>query len=283
MKVTLLTVTYNAERYLEDCIQSVISQDYKDIEYIVIDGASTDGTVSIIKQYSNYIHEWISEKDCGMYDALNKGMKMATGDIIGIINSDDILASRHTISKIANCFQQRRVESVFGDLIYIDNKDQNRLHRIWKGIPYRRNNFHYGWMPAHPTFYFRKEVAEEIGGYNLKYGTAADFEFMLRYLYKHQISSYYLPEMVVKMRKGGQSNRSLLARLKANRMDYLAMKANNLPHPLMSSFLKPTRKIPQFLTAFTNEKVKHIKKQAVKLDRLIYGALEKAFPFTTFL
>ena len=158
MKITLITVTYNSEKYLEDCIKSVIKQNYKNIQHIIVDGNSTDKTVSIIERYSPYISQWISEKDNGMYDAINKGMKMATGDIIGLLNSDDVLASPGVISAIAKCFKENNVESLYGDLEYVNQNNINQVLRFWKGQKYNRKRFKFGWMPAHPTFYFKKEL-----------------------------------------------------------------------------------------------------------------------------
>src|ERR1700733_5318360 len=157
MKVTIITVTYNSSKFLEDCINSVVHQKYNDIEHIVIDGGSTDETVAIIKRYEKHIAKWVSEKDNGMYDAINKGMKMATGDVIGILNSDDILASDDIIAAIADAFIKEKVDSVYGDLTYVDQTDLSKILRFWKGGSYNRNRFIYGWMPAHPTFYLRRE------------------------------------------------------------------------------------------------------------------------------
>ncbi len=249
MKVTLITVTFNSARHLADCIQSVLQQDHPDVEYIVIDGASTDDTLSIIENYSGGIDKWISEKDGGMYDAINKGMRMATGDVIGILNSDDMLAGPGVLSKIVASFEQGGVDSIFGDLLYVDGEDTDKVHRYWRGSAYNRDAFHWGWMPAHPTFYVRREVVEQLGGYETHFFTAADFELMTRYLYKHRISSAYLPELIVKMRKGGMSNGSLKKRLRANRRDYLALKRNGVPFPLFASLIKPIRKLPQYLKA----------------------------------
>lgn len=247
MKVTLITVTFNSAKYLQQCIQSVANQDYANIEYIVVDGGSTDETLSIIEQNSSSITKWISEKDNGMYDALNKGMKMATGDVIGILNSDDVLASRNSISKIVASFKEHKVDSLFGDLVYVDPEDTLKVHRYWRGMPYSRNAFRFGWMPAHPTFYVRREIVEQLGGYETHYFSAADFELMIRYLYKNRISSYYLPELIVKMRLGGMSNSSLKRRFRANRRDYLALKRNNVPFAFIVSLIKPLRKLPQYI------------------------------------
>lgn len=261
MKVSLITVTYNSEKYLAHCIDSVLHQDYPDIEYIVIDGSSTDSTVSIIEQYAPVIDKWISEKDGGMYDAINKGMKLATGDIVGILNSDDILASKSTIANIVHCFREKGVDSVYGDLVYVHEDDTTNIFRYWKGATYNRSAFHWGWMPAHPTFYVRRELVESLGGYETHYYSASDFEFMTRYLYKHRISACYLPELIVKMRKGGMSNCGWQRRLRANRRDYLALKRNNVPFPLFASLVKPIRKLPQFI-GFLNQSKHEKAKQA---------------------
>lgn len=254
MKVSIITVTYNSEKHLASCIESVLHQSHPDIEYIVVDGASTDNTLSIIQQFDENIDLWMSEKDRGMYDAINKGMRKATGDVIGILNSDDILASHDTISNIVRCFKEAGVDSVYGDLVYVDSEDTTKVHRYWKSSPYNRNAFRWGWMPAHPTFYVRREIVEQLGGYETHFFSAADFELMTRYLYKHRISSCYLPQLIVKMRNGGMSNSSLKKRLRANRRDYLALKRNDVPFPFFASVVKPIRKLPQFVGWLNAEK-----------------------------
>lgn len=246
MKISLITVTYNSEKYLSHCIESVQRQNYSDIEHIIIDGNSSDNTVSIIKKYESGIAKWISEPDRGMYDAINKGMKMATGEVIGILNSDDMLASEDVIADIAKTFEEQNVDSVFGDLEYVDQENTNRVFRVWKGQKYRRNLFRIGWMPGHPTFYIKRSLIEKYGGYENHYFTAADYELMARYLFKHRISAHYLPKLIVRMRRGGASNKNLNQRLRANRRDYLAMKKNNIPLPFVVSILKPLIKIHQY-------------------------------------
>jgi len=247
MRVTILTATYNSEKFLEDCINSVISQDYHNIEHIIIDGGSTDGTISIVKKYEHKISRWLSEKDNGMYDALNKGMEMATGDVIGILNSDDVLASPDVVTAIAECFKSSdNVDSVYGDLVYVDQQNTQKVIRYWKGFTYRRFRFTYGWMPAHPSFYIKRSLISRFGGYESHYFTAADYEFMARYLYRHKITSRYLPKLIVRMRIGGASNVTLGRRLRANRRDYLAMKKNNIPFPFLASVLKPLIKLHQY-------------------------------------
>jgi glycosyltransferase len=246
MKVTLLTVTYNSEKYLEECIHSVISQTYPSIEHIIIDAASTDGTLEIVRRYNNNITNCISEKDNGMYDAINKGISLATGGIIGILNSDDKLASDDVIEAIVKCFDNNEVDAVYGDLVYVEQLKTQNIIRYWKGVSYKRFRFNYGWMPAHPTFYVRTSLITDLGGYESHYFTAADYEFMARYLYRYRINARYLPKLIVKMRAGGQSNKTIAIRLRANRRDYLAMKKNKIPFPFVVSILKPIIKLHQY-------------------------------------
>ena len=189
MKVSIITPTYNSQKYLEDCIQSVIKQGYKNIEHIIIDGKSQDDTISIIKKYERHIAQWVSETDRGMYDAINKGIKMATGDIIGILNSDDMLGSEDVITEIVNAFETKKVGAVYGDLNFVVAENTEKVFRIWKGKPYKRSRFKFGWMPAHPTFYIKRSLVEEFGGYESHYFSAADYEFMARYLFHHRVSA----------------------------------------------------------------------------------------------
>lgn len=246
MKVTIITVTLNSERFLEDCIKSVISQDYPDIEHIVVDGKSKDGTLAIIDKYKDHIAQWVSEKDRGMYDAINTGMEMATGDIIGTLNSDDMLASPDVISAIVKTFCQTGSDVVYGDLLYVHPVRTDQVIRVWNGLPYKRSRFRYGWMPAHPTFYFRRSLLEKNGDYETHYFSAADYEFMCRYLYRFKSSAAYLPKLVVRMRHGGMSNSNIYRRLRANRRDYLAMKRNGVPFAFFVSLLKPLIKLHQY-------------------------------------
>lgn len=246
MKVSLITVTYNSAAYLQDCIDSVVRQRYSDIEHIIIDGGSTDGTLEIIKKYDNHIAKWVSEKDNGMYDAINKGIGLATGDIVGILNSDDMLASNDVVQAIVESFNDHQLDAVYGDLVYVTKINTNKVVRLWQGLPYKRYRFRYGWMPAHPTFYIRREIIDQFGGYESHYFTAADYEFMARYLYRYRISAMYLNKLIVKMRVGGQSNDTFKSRLRGNRRDYLAMKKNKIPLPFLASVLKPIIKLRQY-------------------------------------
>ncbi len=246
-KVTIITVTYNSAAYLQDCINSVRSQNYPNIEYIIVDGKSSDGTMGIVRKNNEAVDYWISETDKGMYDAINKGMAVATGDIIGILNSDDVLDNENVITTIVNCFEKQGVDSIYGDLEFVDRNDVNKVMRIWKGQPFKRSRFRYGWMPAHPTFYIKRSLVEKYGAYENHYYSAADYEFMSRYLYLNSVSSYYIPELLVRMRMGGQSNVNIKQRLRANRRDYLAMKKNKIPFAFFVSILKPLIKVHQFV------------------------------------
>ncbi len=247
LKVTIITVTYNSGDHLKECILSVQRQGYKNIEHIIIDGKSTDNTLSIIKEHEGGIAHWISETDRGMYDAINKGLDIATGDIVGILNSDDILEDNSVIDSIVHAFEKEQVDTVYGDLQYVLKADINKVVRIWKGQPYKRSRFLIGWMPAHPTFYIKRSLLEHYGKYESHYFTASDYEFMARYLFRHHLTSHYIPKLIVRMRVGGQSNSSIKQRFRANRRDYLAMKKNNIPFPFMVSILKPLIKLHQFV------------------------------------
>ena len=253
MKVSIITVTLNSEKYLADCISSVERQNHKDIEHIIIDGKSTDGTLRIIRKNAQHISYWVSETDRGMYDAINKGLKAATGDIVGILNSDDMFASADSVRSIVDCFETTDTDSVYGDLVYVDAGNPQKVIRYWKGLSYKRSRFRYGWMPAHPTFYMRRGLIEKYGLYENHYYTAADYEFMARYLFMHKISSRYVDAMLVKMRCGGISNITLKSRFRANRRDFLAMKRNRIPFSFAVSILKPLIKIPQFHSSYAKQ------------------------------
>jgi glycosyltransferase involved in cell wall biosynthesis len=246
MKVSIITATYNSEKYLEDCIGSVMKQTHPDIEHIIIDGKSTDGTLDILKKYEPHIALCLSETDRGMYDAINKGMALATGDIIGILNSDDMLDGEDVIAAIVKAFEDSKAGAVYGDLEYVGAEDTSKIIRIWKGKKFKRSLFNRGWMPAHPTFYIKRSLVKEFGGYETHYFSAADYEFMARYLFHHRVSACYLPKLLVKMRIGGQSNKNIYQRLRANRRDYLAMKKNKIPFAFFVSVLKPLSKLHQF-------------------------------------
>jgi len=247
MKVSIITVVYNAEKYIQDCIESVINQTYPDIEYIVIDGASTDNSLSIIKKYKSNISHFVSEKDKGIYDAINKGLSISSGEIIGVLNADDMLASTDVITAIVKHFAIHQPDAVYGNLNYVDAGDITKITRKWVSKQFARKDIEMGWMPAHPTFYVKRELFEKYGNYSLDFGTAADYELMIRFLYHFQINAIFLNCLIVNMRVGGVSNSSSKQRYLALKNDYSAMKTNKIPHPLITLLFKKLSKIPQYL------------------------------------
>jgi glycosyltransferase involved in cell wall biosynthesis len=207
MKISIITVCFNSEKTIVKTIQSVLAQTYTNIEYIIVDGVSKDNTLEIIKKYESKIHQWISEPDKGLYDAMNKGISLATGEVIGFINSDDLFCDDQAIEKVMNVFMKNpHLDSVYADLYYVSQKDTDKIIRKW--ITGNQQKFNVGWHPAHPTFYIKKSVYEKFGGFDLSFKLAADFEIMLRFLDKYQISTQYLKEPLVKMRLGGETNKS---------------------------------------------------------------------------
>jgi glycosyltransferase involved in cell wall biosynthesis len=246
-KVTIITVAYNSEKTIEDTLKSVANQTYNNVEYIIIDGKSTDDTLEICNNYADKITKIISEKDKGIYDAMNKGIQQATGDIIGILNSDDFYANDQVIEQIVFTFNQQKVDVVYADLVYVDTNDTNKITRTWVSKPYQQNAFLKGWMPPHPTFFIKKECYDKYGTYTLKLKSAADYELMLRMIHKYQIKVGYLPKIITKMRVGGVSNSSIKNRINANREDKIAWKMNGLKPNALTLIRKPLSKITQFL------------------------------------
>jgi glycosyltransferase len=244
MKVSIITIAYNSAETIEDTIKSIIAQDYSNIEYIIIDGGSTDKTLSIVDKYKDSITTIISEPDKGIYDAMNKGVQNATGDIVGILNSDDLYANKSVVTRIVNAIGSK--DSIYADLVYVDRDNTDKVNRYWKSGKYKKGIFKKGWMPPHPTFFIKKLYYDKYGTYNLRLKSAADYELMLRMLHKHDISVVYLQEIITKMRVGGQSNVTLLNRLKANKEDRLAWKINDLRPGILTLTIKPLRKISQF-------------------------------------
>lgn len=245
-KISIITVTYNSASTLEQTIQSVLSQTYSNVEYIIIDGKSTDSTFAIIEKYRDKISTFISEKDEGLYHAINKGMELATGDIIGILHADDFYIDANVLTNIAETFKHHKADAVYADLYYVDKNNTDKIARTWKSGIYKSSSFLWGWMPPHPTFFVKKECYVKYGFFNTDLHSAADYEIMLRLLYKYKIKVSYLPKFIVKMRTGGQSNASIKNRVKANNEDRIAWKLNNIKPYFFTLTLKPLRKIVQF-------------------------------------
>ena len=247
MKVSIITITYNSAQTVEDTIKTVIMQDYPDIEYLIIDGKSKDKTLEIVKKYGDKITKVVSEKDKGLYDALNKGISHATGDVIGMLHSDDLYANEHVISKVMQKFaEDSTVEGVYADLVFVSRKDVNKPMRVWESGIYNPGSFLKGWMPPHPTFFVRKDVYQKHGGFNTDLKLSADYELMLRLIHKHEIKIAYLKETIVKMRMGGVSNVSFFVKLKANLEDKMAWKLNGMKPGFTTMMLKPLKKIGQY-------------------------------------
>ncbi len=258
MKVSVVTVCWNAVSTVSDSLRSVSSQtlpEGTELEHVIIDGGSTDGTLKIVESVTSAArvvrYRVISEPDHGLYDAMNKGVALATGDVVGILNADDFLASANVATSVASVFVDANVEAAYGDLVYVrdpgESGTQFPVVRCWRSGRASVGAFRWGWMPPHPTFWLRKSVYERLPGYRLDLGTAADYEMMLRVAVKERIPLKYIPETLVCMRAGGASNVSVEARVKANRADRLAWSSNDL-RPLPWTFLvKPLRKLPQWL------------------------------------
>lgn len=245
-KVSIITISYNSAETIEDTIQSVASQTYPNIEYIVIDGNSKDGTQDIVKKYENDIACFISEADKGIYDAMNKGVKNATGDIIGILNSDDFYNDDQVITDVVQRFEDSQCEGLYADLVYVHRDNPDKVIRYWNSGEYSEGMFLKGWMPPHPTFFVLKEKYDELGSYNTELRSAADYELMLRFIHKNKIELSYLNRVTTKMRVGGQSNVSLSNRIKANREDKRAWEMNDLKPGQLTFIRKPLSKIKQY-------------------------------------
>ncbi len=248
MRVSLITGVLNAKDTIGDTIESIVHQSYPAIEYIVIDGGSKDGTIEIVNRYKNKIAAFISEPDNGHFEAMNKGLKMATGEIVGFLHADDFLVDGQVIAKVVAAFKATGADCVWGDLVYVDRRDPRKVVRYWRAGEYKKGLFTQGWMPPHPAFFVRRAVYEKYGDFNTRLRISSDYEIMLRFLHKHQISSFYLPEVLVRMRVGGISNRSLKNLMRKSMEDYRAWKLNGLKGGMHIIFLKNISKIPQFFT-----------------------------------
>ena len=242
MKVSIITSVFNNKNTVSEAIESVLNQTYKDIEYIVIDGGSTDGTIDIINSYKGKITKFISEPDNGIYDGLNKGILKATGDIIGFLHSDDVYMDNTVIEKVVNKFYGG-YDGVYGDLIYV-SKNDGKIIRYWKSGDFNINKLKKGWMPPHPTLFLKREIYNKYGLFDTSFKIAADYDFMLRIL-KHNIKIAYIPEVLYKMRVGGESNKSIKNILLKSKEDYRALKKNEIGG-INTLIYKNISKLPQF-------------------------------------
>jgi glycosyltransferase len=252
MKISIITITYNSAKTLPRALESVRSQTYGDIEHIIVDGASTDGTVEIIKNYSKGPSDkvpstkevrWVSEPDGGIYDALNKGIRMATGDVIGFLHSDDVLYSPDSIGQIAAAFEFSKADVVYGDLQYCNG---DKVTRRWRSNAFKPSSLKFGWMPPHPTLYVRREVYEQVGEYDSWFRISADYDMILR-IFTAGYKTHYIPQVLVSMETGGASNRDAKARLSKTQEDYFVLKKNHVGAGLLTVACKQLRKVRQFL------------------------------------
>lgn len=250
MKITVITVIYNGAETIEDTIKSVLSQTYKDIEYIVVDGGSTDGTVDIIRRYEPRFEgrmKWVSEKDNGLYDAINKGIRMATGDVVGILNSDDYYTSNRVLERIAPFFKRKTIDAVYGDIHFIRPNNPDKCVRYYSSRPFRPFWLRFGFMPAHPSFYVRRSVYEKAGGYKTDYKIGSDYEMMVRLFRKFHIKAKYVKMDFVTMRTGGLSTRNIKSRLTLINEDVMACRENGIYTNKLLIYIKFIYKIFEFL------------------------------------
>ncbi|MBQ4394737.1 MAG: glycosyltransferase [Paludibacteraceae bacterium] len=252
MKISIITITYNSAKSLPRTLDSVRSQSYGEIEHIIVDGASTDGTKAMIEAYANAqstmhnsqcIIKWISEPDEGIYNALNKGIRMATGDVIGFMHSDDVFFSPDSVAQIAAAFADETVDVVYGDLQYCNG---DKVTRRWVSNAFDPSALKFGWMPPHPTVYVRKKVYEQVGPYDEWFRISADYDMILR-IFTAGYKSQYIPKVLVSMETGGASNRNTKARLSKTQEDYIVLKKNHVGAGLLTVACKQLRKVRQFL------------------------------------
>ena len=248
MKISIITAVLNGKDTIRDTLRSVLSQVYENVEHVIIDGGSTDGTLDVIKKYDGNLAKLVSERDYGIYDALNKGINLSSGDVIGILNGDDLYAHDKVLEVVADVFEKQKVDSCYGDLQYVNRDDTSKIIRQWRSSGYKPGKFNYGWMPPHPTFFVKKDIYEKFGYFNTNFKIAADYELMLRFLEKFRISTHYIPEVLIKMRVGGVSNKNLRNMFLKSREDCKAWKVNDLKGRFYTVLLKNLSKIPQFLT-----------------------------------
>ena len=245
MKISIITASYNSAGTIKDTLDSVRDQCNVDVEHLIIDGVSTDETLSICVDYP-HIAEVSSKKDKGIYDAMNRGIDICTGDIVGILNSDDFYVDAHVLEDVVKAFENTDIDAIYGDLVFVREDDTQSVIRVWRSGEQDARKWLNGWMPPHPTFFVRRELYDKFGRFNLALRSAADYELMLRFIYKEGVKVGYIPRVLVKMREGGQSTASLRNRLLANREDSMAWEINGLKKSALTTILKPLRKINQF-------------------------------------
>lgn len=243
MKISIITATYNSAAHVANCIESVNSQTYPDIEHIIVDGASKDNTVEIIKAIPNRVAKLISEPDKGIYDALNKGIQLASGELIAFLHTDDVFATPQTIAHVVDQFTHEEVSGVYGDLVFVN--EENKVVRTWNSGSFNRSMVKKGWMPPHPTLVLRKTVYEQYGLFNPSFRIAGDYDFMLRIMLAKDIQLKYLPEVITNMKMGGASTGTIKGIIRKSKEDLRAMRNNGFKLPIVVLLSKNVRKLPQ--------------------------------------
>ena len=246
MHISIITVCLNSASTIGDALESVGKQTFREIEHIVVDGVSTDGTQKIVSDFTPNLARLISEPDRGLYDAMNKGMAVATGDIIGYLNSDDVFADSDVLQKVARVFADENVDACYGDLVYVRQDDMSRVVRYWRSRPYSPGLVERGWMPAHPTFFLRQSILQKLGGFDIRYRYQSDYELMVRLFLKERISAVYIPEVMVRMRTGGHTNRSIRNIVKGNLEAYRACRENGIKVSPLFILQKMMSRLPQY-------------------------------------
>ncbi|HHA1754404.1 TPA: glycosyltransferase family 2 protein [Enterobacter kobei] len=246
MRISIITATYNSEKTLHETLRSLEKQTYPDIEYIIIDGASKDNTLAVVNEHCTRVSKVICEPDQGIYDALNKGIRLATGDVIGFLHSDDLLAYDGAVADIVDTFKTTNCDAIYGDLEYVSQHDTTKRVRLWKSGAFSQLKMQFGWMPPHPSFYMKRSCYIEFGQFSLDYHISADYDSLLRYILINRISVEYLPKVLVKMRVGGISNRSISSMISKSLEDIRIMRTNGMMWPLALAY-KNLSKLPQFI------------------------------------
>lgn len=247
MKISVVTVAFNAADTIADTLQSVATQGHDSIEHIVIDGASSDGTTQIVDNYRDSLAHIVSEADDGIYHAMNKGIALATGDIVGTLNADDMYMHDDVLKRVAKIFSDPAVEACYGDLIYVNRNNLDKIIRYWTSQDYRPGLFERGWLPAHPTFFVRRKIYEKYGLFDLQYRIQSDFELTMRFLAVHKIKSVYIPDILIRMRMGGTTNNSAMNFIKGNLESYRACKKHGLKIMPWFFLTKWAQRLPQFV------------------------------------
>jgi glycosyltransferase involved in cell wall biosynthesis len=245
MKISIITAVRNNRDTIADALESLLAQTHRDMELIVIDGNSTDGTREVLARYADRLAILVSEPDSGTYDALNKGVQRATGDVIGFLHADDLLADNTVLARIASVFADTTTDGSYGDLLYVGKQDVSHVIRYWRSCDFKPSLLAKGWMPPHPTLYLRRAVYQRFGGFDTAFRIAADYDFMLRILKSGELRMTYIPQVLVKMRVGGVSNRSLANLLRKSREDWQVLQRNGVGG-LLTLLQKNLSKLPQF-------------------------------------